>query len=172
LRFTGDAFRAHDPRWSWTPLSGRGAALHGGRFNWRGLDTLYLSLSPMTAVREAAAGFAHRLDPLLLCTYAVDCEDIVDLRTDQDCAAHEVSLGDLACAWASDLGAGREPASHAAVRRLLGQGATGMLAPSFANGAGPHDQNLILWRWGPDLPHRVDVHDPSGRLPKNQLSWR
>ena len=46
-----------------------------------------------------------------------------------------------------------------------------MLAPSFANGADPHDHNLILWRWGPDLPHRVDVHDPSGRLPKNQLSW-
>ena len=130
MRFVGDVYRAHDPRWSWTPLSGRGAALGGGRFNLRGQPALYLSLTPMTAVREASAGFAHRLEPLLLCTYAVDCEDIVDLRD-----------------------------------------AAGLLAPSFARGAAPHDHNLVLWRWGRNLPHRVDVHDPSGRMPKNQLSW-
>lgn len=172
MRFTGEAFRAHDPRWSWTPLSGRGAALRGGRFNRAGLEALYLSLSPMTAVREAAAGFAHRLEPLLLCSYAVDCEDVVDLRTTADCAARGVAPEDLACAWASDLHDGREPPSHAVVRRLLRDGAAGLLAPSFAHGARAHDHNLILWRWGPNLPHRVHVHDPSGRLPKNQLSWR
>jgi len=33
------------------------------------------------------------------------------------------------------------------------------------------DRNLVLWRWGPDLPHRISVDDPSGRLPRNQLSW-
>lgn len=26
--------------------------------------------------------------------------------------------------------------------------------------------------WGQDLPHKVRVFDPSGRLPKDQLSWR
>jgi RES domain-containing protein len=30
----------------------------------------------------------------------------------------------------------------------------------------------VLWDWGPDLPHKVTVFDPSGRLPKDQLSWR
>jgi len=30
--------------------------------------------------------------------------------------------------------------------------------------------DLVLWDWGPALPRRVDVHDPTGRLPKNQLS--
>jgi RES domain-containing protein len=167
----GEAFRAHDPRWSWTPLSGRGAALRGGRFNWAGLEALYLSLSPMTAVREAAGGLLHRLEPLLLCTYTIDCDDVTDLRTLAACAEHHVRPDDLACAWASDLYAGRRPPSQAVARRLLDQGAAGMLAPSFASGAGPDDANLILWRWGPDLPHRVNVHDPSGRLPKNQLSW-
>ncbi len=167
MRFTGDAYRAHDPRWSWTPLSGDGAALRGGRFNLRGQPALYLSLTPMTAVREASAGFAHRLEPLLLCTYAVDCEDIVDLRD----GGHGIAQADLACPWALDLAEGREPASHGVVRRLLDDGAAGLLAPSFAHGAAPYDHNLVLWRWGRDRPHRVDVHDPSGRLPKNQLSW-
>jgi len=78
---------------------------------------------------------------------------------------------DVACPWALDLAEGREPASHAAVRRLIAGGAAGLLAPSFAHGAAQYDHNLILWRWGPDRPHKVDVHDPSGRLPKNQLSW-
>jgi RES domain-containing protein len=35
----------------------------------------------------------------------------------------------------------------------------------------PDDRNLVLWRWGPDLPHKVTVYDPTGKLPKNQLSW-
>ena len=47
-----------------------------------------------------------------------------------------------------------------------------MLAPSFAPGAEADDVNLVLWDWGPDLPHRIAVFDPSGRLPKDQLSWR
>ena len=44
------------------------------------------------------------------------------------------------------------------------------MVPSFAPGALASDANLVLWRWGPDLPHRVEVHDPGGRLPNNQLS--
>ncbi|ODT85725.1 RES domain-containing protein [Phenylobacterium sp. SCN 70-31] len=172
MRFAGEAYRAHDPRWSWSPLSGEGAALRGGRFNRRGQSALYLSLTPMGAVREASAGFAHRLEPLLLCSYAVDCEDIVDLRDDAACAAAGVDPAALACPWALDLAEGREPRSHAAIRRLADGGTAGLLVPSFARGAGPADPNLVLWRWGPRPPHRVEVHDPSGRLPKNQLSWR
>ena len=42
---------------------------------------------------------------------------------------------------------------------------------SFATGARPDMANLILWRWGPDLPHRVEVHDPDGRLPRDPSSW-
>ena len=67
--------------------------------------------------------------------------------------------------------AGRQPASWRVVRRLLGSGGAGLLVPSFANGATSDDQNLVLWRWGPDLPHKVTVYDPTGKLPKNQLSW-
>jgi RES domain-containing protein len=157
--------------WSWSPLSGAGAALMGRRFNRKGQPALYLSLTAMTALREISSGFAHRLTPLVLCSYDVDCEDIVDLRSDAVRADAEVSLDDMACAWAEDLRRGREPASHAVVRRLTDRGAAGILAPSFAVGATANDQNLVLWRWGPDLPNRVQVFDPSGRLLKNQLSW-
>lgn len=172
MRLRGECFRAHDPSWSWTPLSGAGAALKGRRFNWPGLETLYLSLSFTTVFREVSAGFAHRLTPYVLCSYDVDCDDIADLRTEAGRARLGVEIDDLVCAWGASLAAGREPASWPVVRRLLADGWAGILVPSFANGATPDDQNLVLWHWGPDLPHRVTVYDPSGKLPKNQLSWQ
>lgn len=171
MKFKGECFRAHDPNWSWSPLSGAGAALKGRRFNWPGLETLYLSLNFNTVFREVSGGFAHRLTPYVLCSYDVECDDIIDLRTDAARAAAGVDLADLACAWGDALIRGREPTSWAVVKRLLSAGRAGMLVPSFANGASPDDQNLVLWRWGPDLPHRVLVYDPTGKLPKNQLSW-
>jgi len=57
------------------------------------------------------------------------------------------------------------------VRTLLAAGYAGILVPSFANGSTADDRNLVLWRWGRDLPYKVAVYDPTGRLPKNQLSW-
>jgi RES domain-containing protein len=171
LRFTGEGFRAHDPNWSWTPLSGAGAALKGRRFNWPGLKTLYLSLSWHTVFREVAGGFAHQLTPYVLVSYDVDCEDIADLRTDGGRAAHGAALADLNCAWGDALIDGRGPASWAVVRRVFAEGHAGILVPSFASGATVDDQNLVLWRWGPDLPHKFRSYDLTGKLPKNQLSW-
>ena len=171
MRFTAECFRAHDPNWSWSPLSGAGAALKGRRFNWPGLEALYLSLSFNTVFREVSGGFAHRLTPYVLCSYGVNCEDIVDLRTEAGRAEAGVDLDDLACAWGDALIARREPASWGVVRRLIAQGQSGILVPSFAHGATTDDQNLVLWRWGPELPHKVMVYDPTGRLPMNSLSW-
>jgi len=171
LRFKGECFRAHDPNWAWSPLSGAGAALKGRRFNWPGLETLYLSLGFNTVFREVSGGFAHRLTPHVLCSYDVDCEDIADLRTDADRAVLDVDLSDLSCAWGDALIARREPESWRVVRRLMADGSVGILVPSFANGATADDQNLVLWRWGPDLPHKVTVYDPTGKLPKDKQPW-
>jgi RES domain-containing protein len=172
LRFRGTCYRAHDPRWSFRPLSGEGAAVHGGRFNPRGLPALYLALDPMTAVKEANQGFAHKIEPCVLCSYEIDCDDIVDLRTDDARALSGVEARDMASAWFSFLAEGREPPSWRIARRLIEKGAAGMLAPSYAPGAGGADHNLALWDWSDRLPHRIAVFDPSGRLPKDQLSWR
>ena len=122
MRFQGECFRAHDPNWSWSPLSGAGAALRGRRFNWRGLEALYLSLSVGTVFREMSGGFAHRLTPYVLCSYDVDCDDIADLRTAEGRDAAGVALDALACPWGDDLIAGREPASWGVVRRLRAKG--------------------------------------------------
>ena len=171
MRFVGTGFRAHDPRWSFKPISGEGAAIRGARFNPRGVPALYLGLSIMTAIKEISQGLAHRLDPTVLCSYDVDCDDVVDLTTEQGRGPASVSPEDMACAWASALADGDRPASWSIYDQLVSRGVAGILVPSFAPGADAGDRNLVLWDWGPDLPHRVEVYDPSGRLPRDQLSW-
>jgi RES domain-containing protein len=172
LRFEGTCYRAHDPRWSFKPLSGYGAAIRGARFNPKGVPTLYLALSIMTAVKEANQGFAYRIDPCVLCSYDVDCDDIVDLRTADGQEAASVNRDDMVCAWMDCLAEGKRPPSWALYERLVRRGTAGILVPSFAPGADATDQNLVLWTWGESRPHQVTVIDPSGRLPRNQLSWR
>ena len=171
MRFAGTAYRAHDPRWAFKPLSGDGAALRGARFNPRGTPALYLALDIMTAVKEANQGFTFKLDPCVLCCYEVDCGDIADLRGADSREALGVDLADMACSWFQHLAAGQVPPSWRVARRLIEAGHAGALVPSFAPGTGPEDGNLVLWHWTDQLPHRVTVHDPSGRLPKDQLSW-
>jgi RES domain-containing protein len=171
LRFQAICYRAHDPKWSFKPLSGGGAAVHGARFNPKGMPALYLALSIGTAIKEANQGFAFRINPCVLCCYDVNCADVADLRTDTGRAEYGVAPADLSCAWYSDLIEGREPASWRMARRLVARGIAGILAPSFAPGAGRSDENLVLWDWSAGPPHQVAVHDPSGRLPRNQLSW-
>lgn len=171
MRFEGRCYRGHDPRWSFSPISGEGAAKVGGRFNRKGEPALYLALDVITAVGECTQGLTQRLQPLTMCEYDVDCDPIADLRTEADRYALGVAFDDLACAWLAFLRAGKDAPSWLVVDRLKTDGHAGVLAPSFAPGAGPTNCNLILWRWGPDLPTRVSVFDPSGRLPKDQLSW-
>ncbi|WP_438382504.1 RES domain-containing protein [Asaia sp. BMEF1] len=53
MRFSGRVFRAHNPCWSFTPLSGDGAAHRGGRFNPVGTHAFYTSLRIKSAQLEA-----------------------------------------------------------------------------------------------------------------------
>jgi RES domain-containing protein len=172
LRFRGTCYRAHDPKWAFSPLSGDGAKAKGGRFNPIGTPALYLSLTLEGMFLEMGHGFAYRFEPLTICSYDVDLDDVVDLTTNKTRRAAGVDLADMACAWALDLANGREPASWATARRLIANGAAGILVPSFAIGARSNMQNLVAWRWSASLPHRIAVHDPDHRLPKNQSSWR
>lgn len=171
MRFRDICYRAHDPKWAFTPLSGDGAKLRGARFNPAGTPALYLGLTLEGTFLEMGHGFSRRFDPLTVCSYEVDVDDIIDLRTHDDRQAADVELTDMDCAWALDLANGREPRSWALARRLITNGAAGILVPSFARGSRKDMQNLVLWKWGQDLPHRVIVHDPGGRLPKDQSSW-
>jgi RES domain-containing protein len=171
LRVRRVCYRAHDPRWAFLPLSGEGAALRGGRFNRQGVPALYLALSVVGALVEMGHAFGHRLDPLTMCSYEVDVDEVVDLTDPAERDRIGADLAHMGCAWAYDVAKGRTPASWGLAERIRTRGAAGILTPSFARGAPADFVNLVLWRWGPDLPYRVTVHDPSGRLPKNQHSW-
>ena len=125
----------------------------------------------MTAIKEAGQGLALKIEPLLLCSYEVDCQDILDLTTPAGLKAAGVPAPDLACGWMLLAHEGKPPPTWTLARRLVGDGLAGVIVPSFAPGATAQDRNLVLWRWGPDRPHKATVHDPSGRLPRNQQSW-
>lgn len=145
--------------------------MRGGRFNPKGVPALYLSLSIMTAIKEANQGFAHRIDPCVLCSYDIDCEDIADLTTGEGLETFSVTRDDLASSWALEISDGKRPQSWEVHDRLRATGIAGIVVPSFAPGAEIEDRNLVLWDWGADLPHKASVFDPSNRLPKDQLSW-
>ena len=171
MRWQGVAYRAHDPRWAWAPTSGDGAAAKGGRFNPAGVSALYLALSVEGMFLEMGHGFGHRFDPLTICSYAVDADDLVDLRSEAGRSAEGIDLAAMGCAWAYERANGRKPPSWSIAETLIANGVAGILTPSFANRARPSMANLVLWRWGQTLPHMVQVHDPEGRLPTDQSSW-
>jgi RES domain-containing protein len=172
VRFVGTCFRAHDPRWSFKPTSGEGAAIRGARFNPKGVPALYLGLTIMTAIKEITQGLARRMDPCVLCSYGIDCDNVVDLTSEEGRAEVSVTVEEMADAWADALADGRRPRSWSVYDKLALRGTAGILVPCFAPGAEADDRNLVLWNWGPDLPFKVEVFDPSGRLPRDQLSWR
>ncbi len=172
MRLQTIVYRAHDPKWAWAPASGAGAALYGGRFNPVGMPALYTSRSFQTAWLEAQQGFAYKAQPMTLCGYDVDCEDILDLTDEAVRSAHGVTLGDLDCAW-KDLSTRRiEPPSWAMMKRLTAAGVAGIIVPSFAIGATEADINVIFWKWSGALPYQVKVVDDGERLPKNMSAWR
>lgn len=171
MRFQGRCFRGHHPGWSFAPTSGEGARQKGGRFNRPGKATLYLATAYDTAVGECAQGFSNRMPPLTLCEYDVDCDPIADLSTAAGREAHSISMDELACAWMMLMEDGDVVPSWKVAERLEAEGFVGMLVPSFFPGAQERHVNLVLFKWGGDLPSLVRVYDPDGRLPRDRRSW-
>jgi RES domain-containing protein len=74
----GKLYHALNPLFAREPLSGRGVALYGGRFNAKGMPALYCSLSVMTALREANR--AGSLQPTVLVSYEAEIDRIFGCR--------------------------------------------------------------------------------------------
>lgn len=172
MRLQGVAYRAHNPKWSWSPLSGEGARLHGGRFNAKGVAALYLSLDWQTAIVEATQGFAYRIPPLTLVSYEVDCEDIADLTLAEERAKHRVSEKAMGYAWRLLVDTGAPVPSWRIAERLIEARLAGIIVPSYAVGADREAKNLVLWKWSEEVPHRVSIIDIERRLPRSDASWK
>jgi RES domain-containing protein len=171
VRLAGFVYRAHNPRWAFAPDSGQGASVVGGRLNPVGMPALYTALRFETAWLEAQQAFPFKAQPMTLCAYEVDCEDVLDLTDTATLAAHRITPADLACPWKDLSTRGIKPPSWEIAERLSAAGTAGVIVASFAKGAVTTDVNVVFWDWAPDPPHQVRVIDDDRRLPKDASSW-
>ena len=163
MRYIGKLYRALNPVWAAEPLSGRGAALYGGRFNSKGTPALYCSLTPMIALHEANQ--AGDLQPTMLVAYDADIGPIFDGTDHQALAIKTMDAPTLADpGWRNSMHEKREAPTQAFARRLIEAAYAGLLVPSYARGAIPTDRNLVLWRWETSELCRLTVIDDEGRL--------
>lgn len=167
LRFSGLVYRGHNPRWSFNPMSGEGAKIHGGRFNPKGTAALYTSRRMETAWLEAQQGFPFKAQPLTLCAYEVECADILDLTDPTTRDAAGTSLEELGCAWEEMASRRASPPSWRLAERLIKTDCAGIIVPSFAHGATARDSNIVFWDWAGTPPHKICLVDDEGRLPKD-----
>jgi len=163
MRFRGLLYRALNPVYAREPLSGRGAELHGGRFNRKGVPALYTSLSVMTALREANQ--AGTLQPTTLVSYDADIERVFDCRDDAALGAEAMDAASLADpGWRDEMKVKGVAGTQAFASRLTVAGYHGMIVRSFAPAATAADLNLVLWTWSATAPSRLVVIDDENRL--------
>lgn len=156
-------YRALNPVYAREPLSGRGAALFGGRFNPKGVAALYASVRIMTALREANQ--VGSLQPTTLVAYEAEIDSLFDCRdkTAFKKMGLDASLLDND-GWREQMRLKGEATTQIFARRLIAAGYNGLLVRSFAKGAGQDDLNVVLWRWGSSAPSRLVLIDDENRL--------
>lgn len=163
ISYQGKLFRALNPVYAREPLSGRGAELYGGRFNPKGLPALYLSLTIMTAVREANQ--VGSLQPTTLVSYDAEIDGLFDCRDDLGLRAEGMDVAALAdSTWRDQMRLRGEAVTQTFARRLIGSRHNGLLVRSFAPGATTDDLNIVLWKWGNRSPSRLILIDDEDRL--------
>lgn len=163
MNYRGKLYRALNPVHARQPLSGRGAELHGGRFNPKGLPTLYASMSVMTALREAKQ--VGSFQPTTLVCYEAEIESVFDGRESAALEARGMNLEALADpTWRDQMKASGEARTQSFARQLIDEGYHALLVRSFAPGATVQDLNLVIWRWGNAAPVRLSLIDDENRL--------
>lgn len=163
MRYAGKLIRALNPIFAREPLSGRGAAPYGGRFNAKGVPALYLSLSVLTALREANQ--VGNLQPTTLVSYDAEIDAVFDGRDAAGLATENMTAEALAApTWRDEMKSAGEAKTQGFARRLMEAGCNGLLVRSFAPGSRADDLNLVLWRWGDKAPARLLLIDDENRL--------
>ena len=155
------------PKWAYQPLSGAGAARHGGRFNPPGTAALYMSEDYITAISEYEQELGIR--PGTLCAYDIDVSGIVDLTDPQEQELCAVTPAILTCAWKQIwLVQKQHPPTWDLVARLVAANCAGIRVPSVRHFSGV---NIVLWYWNDCPERRVSALDPRNDLPSDQRSW-
>jgi RES domain-containing protein len=163
------AYRMHMPKWAAMPASGAGAAAYGGRANRPGTPALYLALEPTTAIREYQQA-STLLPPGTLVSYTVQLSKVVDFRGGYQAGVWPELLEEFGCDWRRLwFDQSVEPPSWVLADEVIAEGVKGIL---FASTMAPGGLNLVIYTELLDAQDRLEVHDPTGALPKNQDSWR
>ena len=155
------------PKWAYQPLSGAGAARHGGRFNEVGTEALYISEDYITAISEYEQELGIR--PGTLCAYDVDLKGIVDLTNPQVQTICSISPDTLKCPWKEIwLISKQHPPTWDLETRLIAEDYAGIRVPSVRHVDGI---NIVLWRWNDRPDRHIRALDLQNDLPTNQSSW-
>ncbi len=161
------AYRVHDPKWAFSPTSGAGAGMYGGRANRPGGNALYLSLELETALAEYKQLDAL-LPPALMVSYRIAIEPVVDFRGGFT-SKWDLLWEDFYCDWRKmHFNDGIEPPSWVIGDQVLAAGAKGIMFKSVMTGG----TNVVLFNDALIGTDSIDVHDPNHALPKNQDSWK
>lgn len=129
-------------RHQFSPTSGEGARLYGGRWNRPGQPALYLAADPVTAIAEYYQGLPK---PGTLTPYYMEGRRIADLTDGTGQPLDRRIARALAAEWKAEAFlARRDPASWLIADELILAGAEGALVPSVQN---PGGRNLVLWGW-------------------------
>ncbi len=161
-------YRYLTPKWAFVPLSGAGAAAEGGRFNRVGVEALYLSRAPQTALEEYRQD-SSLVPPATLASYIASIDGIVDLSDGYDADEWASEWAEWNCPWRRIIRIDRKtPPSWMLADKVISEGRKGILFPSLRH---PGGTNLVIFHSNFTASDRLQVHDPDGRLPKDQSSW-
>lgn len=156
------------PKWAYSPLSGAGAASAGGRFNRPGVEALYLSAAPDTALTEYQQG-STLPNPATLAAYQIAIADVVDLSAGYDSTQWAPAWADWNCDWRWIARVDHKvPPSWSLGDEAIRSGAKGLLFPATHHAGGI---NLVVFSANLAMGDTLSVHAPDHMLPKDQRSW-
>lgn len=142
--------------------------MDGGRFNRPGVEALYLSRSPQTALKEYWQG-ASIVPPATLAAYKITLGEVTDLSEGFDPIRWGAAWADWDCAWRQIARIDKKvPPSWTLADMVIAAGLRGILFPSLRHAGGT---NLVVFPVNLIAGDSIVVHDPDQRLPRDQLSW-